>query len=57
MGLNRSSLYYKPVPPSQEQLALKNRIDGTYTAYPFYGSRRITAQLHREGHSINRKAV
>lgn len=28
-----------------------------YTAYPFYGSRRITAQLRREGMAVNRKAV
>jgi len=25
--------------------------------YPFYGLRRIMAQLHREGLSVNRKAV
>ncbi len=28
-----------------------------YTQYPFYGSRRITAQLRREDMTINRKAV
>jgi len=38
-------------------VALKHRIDVLYTDYPFYGSRRITAQLRREGMSINRKAV
>ena len=57
LQLNRSSLYYKPVGPSPEELALKNRIDEIYTAYPFYGSRRITAQLRREGYMVNRKAV
>ena len=57
LGLNRSGLYYKPVPPSPEELALKHRIDEIYTAHPFYGSRRITAQLRREGHLVNRKAV
>lgn len=57
LGLNRSSLYYKPVRPSPEELALKNRIDEIYTERPFYGSRRITAQLRREGFVINRKAV
>lgn len=57
LGLNRSSLYYKPVPPSAEELAIKHRIDELYTEYPFYGSRRITAQMCREGLLVNRKAV
>jgi len=57
LSLSRSSLYYQPVPPSAEEVALKHRIDAIYTAYPFYGSRRITVQLRREGLLINRKAV
>jgi len=57
LGLNRSSLYYKPAPPSPEELALKRRIDELYTESPFYGSRRITALLRREGYQVNRKAV
>jgi len=57
LGLNRSGLYYRPVPSSPEELALKRRIDELYTAYPFYGSRRITAHLRREGLQVNRKAV
>jgi len=57
LSLSRSSLYYQPVVPSAEEVALKHRIDAIYTAYPFYGSRRITVQLRREGTTINRKAV
>lgn len=57
LGLNRSSLYYQRVPPSPEELGLKRRIDEIYTTHPFYGSRRIAVQLHREGHAINRKTV
>ena len=57
MNLNRSSLYYRPVPPSPEEIAIKHRIGEIYTEYPFYGSRRITVQLRREGFSINRKTV
>ena len=57
LSMSRSSLYYQPVPPSAEEIALKHRIDELYTQYPFYGSRRITAQLRREEILINRKAV
>lgn len=57
LSLSRASLYYQPVAPSAEEVALKHRIDEIYTAYPFYGSRRVTAQLRREGQVINRKAV
>lgn len=57
LSLNCSSLYYRPVLPSAEELALKRRIDELYTAHPFYGVRRITAQLQREGGAVNHKAV
>jgi len=57
LGISRSSLYYRPVSPAAEEVALKHRIDEIYTDYPFYGSRRITAQLRREGRTVNRKAV
>ena len=50
-------MYYKPRSPSAEELTLKRRIDEIYTEYPFYGSRRITAVLQREGFLVNRKAV
>lgn len=57
LGLNRSGLYYKPKPPSEEGLALKRAIDEIYTEHPYYGSRRITAALRRQGFVVNRKAV
>jgi putative transposase len=57
LGLSRASLYYRPVPPSPEEVALKHRIDELYTRYPFYGSRRIAATLRREGTAVNRKAI
>jgi putative transposase len=47
LSLNRSSLYYQPVPVSPEEIALKHAIDEIYTQYPFYGSRRITEHLHK----------
>ena len=57
LGLSRSSLYYEPAGPSPEEVAVKHRIDELYTAYPFYGSRRIAATLKREGMVVNRKPV
>ena len=57
LGLNRSSLYYRPAGPPPEEVALKHRIDELSTRYPFYGSRRIAATLRREGVVANRKAI
>jgi putative transposase len=57
LGVSRSSLYYQPRQPPAEEVALKHRIDALYTQYPFYGSRRIAAQLRHEGKEVNRKAV
>lgn len=57
LAISRASFYYKAVLPSAAEVRLKHRIDELYTAYPFYGSRRITAQLQREGEVINRKRV
>jgi putative transposase len=48
LGLSYSSLFYKPVPPSERELAIKRRIDEIYTEHPYYGSRRITQELRPE---------
>jgi putative transposase len=56
LSLNRTSLYYQPAAPSPEELYVKRRIDEIYTAWPFYGSRKIAAVLRAEL-VINRKAV
>jgi len=57
LGLNRSGLYYRPVEPPESEVLLKHRIDELYTRWPFYGSRRITAELQQGGLEVNRKAV
>lgn len=38
-------------------LALMRVIDGTYLAFPFFGSRQTTRRLCRQGHRVNRKRV
>jgi putative transposase len=55
--LNRTGLYYQPAPPREQEVACKHRIDEISTAHPYYGYRRIAAQLHRDGQLINPKTV
>lgn len=58
LGVSRYSLYYQPVPVTPETLLVMNEIDEVYTACPFYGSRRITAEVSdRIGEAINRKRI
>ena len=48
LGVSYSSLFYQPRPPTEREVSIKRRIDEVYTAWPFYGSRRITAVLRSE---------
>lgn len=57
LSLNRTGLYYRPQPPSAQEVMLKHHIDEIYTESPFYGSRKITAQLRREGILTCRETV
>jgi len=57
LGLSRSSLYYHPLPPSPEEVAIKHRIDAIYTRWPFYGSRKITVVLNQEEIAVSRPTV
>jgi putative transposase len=57
LDLCRSSVYYKPVPLTEGELALMRRIDEIHLKFPFYGNRRIRDQLEREGCRVNRKKV
>lgn len=57
LSLNRTGLYYRPQPPSAQEVMIKHRIDEIYTEIPFYGSRKITSQLRREGILTCRETV
>jgi len=57
LGVSRSGLYYEPEPTDPEQLALMRRIDELHLKYPFYGSRKISDALRKEGLPANRKRV
>ena len=57
VGLDRSGLYYAPIGPDSAEIALCHRLDELYTAHPFYGVRRMTEQLRRQGDAVNPKRV
>jgi putative transposase len=57
LGLNRSTWYYHGVPETAQNLRLMRLIDEQYLSTPFYGSRRMSVWLQREGHEVNRKRV
>jgi len=57
LDISRSSVYYNPVEASEYELGLMGLIDKQYLQTPFYGSRKMTACLRRQGHQVNRKRV
>jgi len=57
LGLARSSLYYTPRAEDAYNEQLMRRIDEQYTRTPFYGVRRMTACLRRQGEAVNPKRV
>jgi putative transposase len=57
LGLNRSSLYYKPSGETAYNEQLMKLIDVQYIETPFYGIDKMTAWLHRQGHYVNHKRV
>lgn len=57
LEINRSTLYYRPVPVSEYDLRLMNRVDEIFTMYPFYGSRKICENLKFEDWNVGRDKV
>ena len=57
LGLNRSSIYYKPRIMSSYNLSILNKIDEIYTDNPEYGYRYIHRQLLEEGFCVGRDRV
>lgn len=58
-GVSRSWFITRPDAPTQAQrdAALRDAIEAIVLAYPGYGYRRVTAQLHRDGWTVNHKRV
>jgi putative transposase len=45
LSVHRSAVYSTPRPVDERSLLIQRRIDEIYIACPFYGIRKITAQL------------
>lgn len=57
LGISHASVYYQPVPINPKDLMLTHRIDEIYTDMPYYGIRKMTAQLKEEDIDVNHKHV
>ena len=59
LHVSKSSLYYQPIKPfsASGSVVLLDAINNIYSDFPTYGSRRIHAQLLRDGVSIGQKFV
>ncbi len=54
LDVNRTSAYYAPADPSEQELTAKNLIDRLHTDNPAWGSRQLSKQLKRQGLPIGR---
>ncbi len=57
LNVARSGVYRPKAEPGAEDLAVMRRIDELHLELPFYGSRRMTFELNKEGCGVNRKRV
>ena len=57
LELSRSSVYYTPRQLSERDLGLMRRLDELHLEAPFFGARKLAAQLRREGHDVGRRHV
>jgi len=57
LDLNRTGIYYKPVPQSSKELELMRQIDEIHLGLPFYGSRKIRDELWAKGYDVGRDKV
>ena len=57
LDLSRSSVYYMPRPLSERDLRLMRRLDELHLKWPFYGARKLTRELQKEGHAVGRRHV
>src|SRR4051812_34123526 len=57
LALSRSSVYYTPRALPDRDLRMMRRLDELHLQWPFYGSRKLTWELRKEGHEVGRRHV
>jgi len=57
IDLPRSTFYYEPCGETPYNLHLMRLLDEQYLRTPFFGARRMTGWLRRQGYDVNRKRV
>ena len=57
LDINRTSVYYKGTPISQEELDCKSIIDRLHTDNPAWGARQLSAQLKKRGYQVGRRKM
>ena len=55
LKVSRSSVYYKPLPLSEDELKLMRTIDELHLEHPFAGSRMLRDLLQRDGVRVGRR--
>ena len=55
LDINRTSIYYKGSPVSDDELACKEIIDHLHTDNPTWGARQMSAQLKARGYRVGRR--
>lgn len=55
LDINRTSIYYKGSPVSDDELACKEIIDHLHTSNPTWGARQMSAQLKARGYRVGRR--
>ena len=54
-SVNRTSIYYKGTPVSDEELECKRIIDRLHTDNPTWGARQMSSQLKQRGYKVGRR--
>ncbi len=57
VGLESLERVLQPRPVPERDLELMRRLDELHLGAPFYGARKLAAQLRREGHAVGRRHV
>ena len=57
LNVSRSSVYYRPRPVPQANLAIMRRLDRLHREFPFAGARMLRGLLAAEGSQIGRRHV